>query len=268
MQQTIKNNICFFVLILVLFLIGCNESATTPEKKDMDTTPAVAKIDTPSMPAYDPAMDPLTVGAKFSKKLHDTLNVKMYELTLKPGDSAALHTHPDHAVYVLQGGKLAVTFQGKGRMVMDLKPGMGFISGPVSDAAKNIGNTTIKLLLQDIYRPRGSDIASMPGYDPALDPLTVGGTSCKKLGDTLNIKMFECSLKPGVSAPLHAHPDHTIYVLQGGRFEFTAQGAAKEKGDIKTGEGWVGGPVTDSAKNIGKTTIKILETDIYRPRGK
>jgi hypothetical protein len=65
-----------------------------------------------------------------------------------------MHTHPDHTFYVLQGGKLAVTFQGKGRQVLDLKPGMGAISGPLSDAGKNIGNTTIKLLINDIYRPR------------------------------------------------------------------------------------------------------------------
>lgn len=100
-------------------------------------------------------MEPLTVGAQFSKKLGDTLNIKMYEFTVKPGDSAALHTHPDHTVYVLQGGKLAITFQGVGRQKLDLKTGTGFISGPVSDTGKNIGNTTVKLLVTDIYRPRG-----------------------------------------------------------------------------------------------------------------
>ena len=107
------------------------------------------------MPAYDTAMEPLMVGAKFSKKIADTLNVKMYEFTMKPGDTATIHTHPDHAVYVLQGGKLAVTFQGSGRQILDLKPGMGFINGALSDAGKNIGNTTVKLLVTDIYRPLG-----------------------------------------------------------------------------------------------------------------
>jgi quercetin dioxygenase-like cupin family protein len=154
-MQQIKISSCFFAFISVLFLVACNETATTPEKKDIDTVSSVAKSDITSMPAYDPAMEPLTVGAQFSKKLGDTLNIKMYEFTLKPGDSAAMHTHPDHTFYVLQGGKLAVTFQGKGRQVLDLKPGMGAISGPLSDAGKNIGNTTIKLLINDIYRPRG-----------------------------------------------------------------------------------------------------------------
>jgi hypothetical protein len=156
MQQT-KNSSYFFVLISVLVFMGCNESATTSEKNNMDTTASVTNnADTSTMPEYDPAMEPLTVGAQFSKKLADTLNMKMYEFTVKPGDSAALHTHPDHAVYVLQGGKLAVTFKGSGRQILDLKTGMGFISGSLSDAGKNIGNTTVKLLLVDVYRPRGS----------------------------------------------------------------------------------------------------------------
>jgi hypothetical protein len=99
-------------------------------------------------------MEPLTVGAQFSKKLADTLNVKMYEFTLKPGDSSAIHAHPDHAVYVLQGGKGLISFNGRPPEVMELKTGMGFVSGALTDAGKNIGTTTIKLLVVDIYRPR------------------------------------------------------------------------------------------------------------------
>jgi quercetin dioxygenase-like cupin family protein len=267
-MQQIKNGSYFFVLISVLFLFGCNEPATTSEKNDIDTSATVANSDISSMPAYDPAMEPLTVGAAFSKKLGDTLNIKMYEFTLKPGDSAAMHTHPDHSVYVLQGGKLAVTFQGKGRQEMNLPTGMGFIMVALSDAAKNIGSTTVKLLVTDIYRPRTGDASSMPAYNPALDPLTVGGASVKKLGDTLNIKMFEATVKPGESAPLHAHPDHTIYIIQGGKLALYAQGAERKEMNLKTGTGWIGGPLIDSAKNIGNTTIKVLETAVYRPRGK
>jgi hypothetical protein len=153
-MQRIKPNYCFFVLLSV-FLIACNEPATTSEKNERDTASIVTDNDSSPMPAYDPVMEPLTVGAQFCKKLYDTLNIKLYEFTLKPGDSAALHTHPDHIWYVVQGGKLAVTFQGKGRLELNLKPGMGAVSGPLSDAARNIGNTTIKLLIADIYRPRG-----------------------------------------------------------------------------------------------------------------
>ena len=154
-MRQIKNSLSFLVLISVLFLIACNESATTSEKNDKDTSATIANRDTSSMPAYDPAMDPLTLGAKMSKKLGDTLGVKMYEFTAKPGESWALHTHPDHTVYVLQGGKMALFIQAKGRQdTLTFPTGMGLISGPLSDSGRNIGNTTIKLLVTDIYRPR------------------------------------------------------------------------------------------------------------------
>ena len=154
-MNTITNCTCLLVIISVLFLLSCNQPATTSEKKDTDTSTYVTNSDTSTMPAYDPALEPLTVGAKFSKKLADTLNIKMYEFTLKPGDSAALHAHPDHTVYVLQGGKALIYFNGGSGTVMDLKAGTGFVSPALTDAGKNIGTTTIKLLVTDIYRPRG-----------------------------------------------------------------------------------------------------------------
>ena len=143
----------------ILLIAACNNTPATTETTNTDTANNTANVmsgDTTTQPEYDPAKDGLLVGAQFSKKLADTLNVKMYEITLKPGDTATLHSHPDHAVYVLQGGKLAVYFGGTNRVEMDLPTGGGFVSGPVSDAAKNIGKTTIKLLITDMYRPRGN----------------------------------------------------------------------------------------------------------------
>ena len=150
----IKTNIRFLVLVSVLFLISCNEPATTSDKNDKDRTQVVSIPDAASMPEYDPAMDALTVGAQSSKLLHDTLGIKMYEYTLKPGESAALHAHPDHITYVLQGGKALISTNGAVPQEKELKTGMGFISPSLKHYGKNIGTTTIKLLVIDIYRPR------------------------------------------------------------------------------------------------------------------
>lgn len=153
-MQQIKHSIRYFIPLSFILAIACNGPATS-EEKGTDTTPTITGRDTPAAPPYDPAMDGLRTGAAFCKALGDSLNIKMYECTLKPGDSAVLHTHPDHTIYVIQGGTLAVTLQGAGRHVMELKAGEGSIGGPLSDAAKNVGNTTIKILIHDIYRPRG-----------------------------------------------------------------------------------------------------------------
>ncbi len=154
-MKQITNKSFFFVLTSILFLIGCSESTTTSEKMDNDTTTAVTNSDTSSMPSYDPAMDPVTVEAPYARKLGDSLNIKMYEVTLKPGDSVALHTHPDHTLYVVQGGKVIITPQGGEGQELDLKTGMGMILPTQTHSGKNIGNTTVKLLVSDVYRPRG-----------------------------------------------------------------------------------------------------------------
>lgn len=81
-MQTLKHIIPGFVLIYSLFLIGCNEfPKITHATKD---TTAAAKQDVATVPVYDPAIDLSIVGGTFTKKLCDTLGVKMFEVTLNP----------------------------------------------------------------------------------------------------------------------------------------------------------------------------------------
>ena len=154
-MRQIKTNIRFLVFGSVLFLISCNQPATTSDKNDKDTTQVASTPDATSMPEYDPAMDAYQWDGKAIKKLGDTLGVKMYEFTAEPGESWALHTHPDHTAYVLHGGKVALFIKATGRQdTLTFPTGMALISGTLSDSGKNIGSTAIKFLMTDIYRPR------------------------------------------------------------------------------------------------------------------
>ena len=154
-MKQIKTIAYILVATSMLFIFSCTDATNTSEANDMDTTSVASNTDTTAMSAYDPAMDPLTVGAKMSKKLGDTLGVKMYEFTVKPGESWGLHTHPDHTVYVLQGGKMDLYMREAGRHdTLTFPTGMALISGPLTDSGRNIGNSTIKMVIADIYRPR------------------------------------------------------------------------------------------------------------------
>jgi quercetin dioxygenase-like cupin family protein len=152
-----QNIFSFFTATFIsIFILACNDSATDTESNTTDTTTATGTNTDTSMPVYDAAKDPLTVEAQFAKKLADTLNIKMYEITLKPGDSAMLHTHPDYTLYVLEGGQLAITTDRAGRQEVQLQRGMGLVSPSQSHSAKNVGKSTVRLLVHDIYRPRGN----------------------------------------------------------------------------------------------------------------
>jgi len=272
-MQNFKIIILVFVLISFLFMNACNEPSTTAEKKDVDTSTAtVAKSDITTMPVYDPAIDLSVVGADFTKKLSDTLGIKMFEVTLKPGDSLPFHSDPDHTFYLLDTSTslFYIPGQNKGDTLSGppWAPGLAFINGPFTEAFKNIGKTPLRWLKIDVHRPRGTEMPAKPAYDSTIDAFTLGGESIQKLGDTLSIKMFILTMKPGDTAKLHSHPDHTVYVLEGGELAVTFQGGTRQIMKLEKGMGLVGGPLSDAAKNTGKTTIKLLMTHIYRPRAK
>ena len=88
-MQTFIQTIKGFVLISLLFAAACNEALKTDKNEKADTlTTALSKGDSI---VYDPAKDPMAVAPAFTKKLADTLGIRIYEVTLNPGDSTPFH---------------------------------------------------------------------------------------------------------------------------------------------------------------------------------
>jgi quercetin dioxygenase-like cupin family protein len=96
------------------------------------------------------AQDPIKVGPNIYKKLFENDRVRMLEVTFAPGDSIAMHSHPDHAVYTVTGGTLRVTTSDGKTMVADLKAGDPIWFPAVMHAAKNIGTTSLKLVVVEL----------------------------------------------------------------------------------------------------------------------
>lgn len=146
--------ITWIIVLACLLSYGCREK-TTPENSIGEKRQSQENTNEEfSMPVLDPALDPLVVLKDYIKVLGDTMNVQMYELTVEPGDSIPLHQHLDYSVYVLQGGKFILYIDGVDPFEMEIKAGRGSVNGPLIDAAKNTGETTIKLLVTEIHRPR------------------------------------------------------------------------------------------------------------------
>ena len=152
-MQATQSPAALFLLISLFFFAGC-DSHTATQQAGKETPKTDYGIHTSYSFVYDPALDPAKVSPGNVKIWHDTLGMKLFEITLKPGDSLPMHAHPDHAFYVLEGGKVAFTPMGGERQVVDFMAGGGFINGPYTDAGRNIGTTTIRLLEVDVYRPR------------------------------------------------------------------------------------------------------------------
>lgn len=138
--------------IFMIAMSVCIAFMACKAKTDESTTPGAAKTET--MPAYDAAMDPVNVEAPFLKLHKDTLGIKLYEVTLNPGDSVGMHTHPDHVFYVVQGGKVKIYSKDGEAQESELPGGTALIFPAQTHSGKNTGTTTVKLLVADIYRPR------------------------------------------------------------------------------------------------------------------
>lgn len=96
------------------------------------------------------AQDPLKVGPNIYRKLMENERVRMLEVTFAPGDSIGMHSHPDHAVYAVTGGKLRVTTSDGTTQVADLKAGNPIWFPAVIHGAKNLGTTTLKLVVVEL----------------------------------------------------------------------------------------------------------------------
>ena len=77
--------------------------------------------------------------------------VRVFNATFKPGDKAIMHHHPDHVVYVLEGGKMKLTSEGK-TDVLDLKTGDAIFLNAQMHEAENVGQSTLELLVVELKK--------------------------------------------------------------------------------------------------------------------
>lgn len=73
----------------------------------------------------------------------------MLDVMFKPGDKEALHSHPDHVICVLEGGKMKITSSGKAT-IMEMQSAQATFLKAQSHEAENIGKTNVHLLVVEL----------------------------------------------------------------------------------------------------------------------
>jgi quercetin dioxygenase-like cupin family protein len=100
------------------------------------------------------AQDPLKTAQNVYKKiLLENEQVRVLQVEFAPGEVALWHQHPNHVVYALTAGKLEITDQGKPANIFELKAGDTMYMPAVTHMAKNIGTTTVKLVVTELKSP-------------------------------------------------------------------------------------------------------------------
>jgi quercetin dioxygenase-like cupin family protein len=151
-------NKLLLLAIAVLFLVSCEnrdkpKDATLTDSPAIDTT-ANEAISSNGRPAYDASLSVTTIAPDLYKQLADTLGIRVLEATYKPGDSTLVHAHPDFAMYVLDGSMVELTLTNGTKQNIEFQKGMGIVLPAESHSAKNIGKTTLRLVVVEVDRPR------------------------------------------------------------------------------------------------------------------
>ena len=103
--------------------------------------------------AHAYAQDPVTIAPKnYKKVLLENDNVRVLQFEMAPKEVIPWHTHPNHVFYVLSGGKIEITDKGKEPVTIDVKAGDAVFIPAVTHMARNIGTTTIKLVITEIKK--------------------------------------------------------------------------------------------------------------------
>jgi len=112
------------------------------------------------------AQDPVEIGPDVYKVVFQNDRVRVMEITFKPGDKIALHSHPDHFVYVLSNGTLALSYPDGTKKEFEGKAGDVVWINAESHAAENVGTTEFKGVVVELKEPATVPVASADSAKP------------------------------------------------------------------------------------------------------
>jgi quercetin dioxygenase-like cupin family protein len=256
MKQICKPAI--MALVISLVFIACKNAE---EKTDTSTETAASTETKTETTPQNQDVDAVKAAPGLYTVAKDTMGIRVLMVDYKPGDSSAMHSHPDNALYVIDGGKGEFTAKDGSKQAVEFKSGMTRIDGPETHSVKNIGTTTLKAVLVEVNRPN----QAANSFDAALDATKVASKFYKVVQDSLNIRIVMVDYKPGAESALHSHPDLAMYVISPSKAEFTAKDGTKRVMALDKGMVVVIPADTHSVKNIGNTNAKVVLFEVNRP---
>jgi len=89
------------------------------------------------------------------KVLLENAHVRVLETSFPRGAKIDMHSHPDHMVYVLKGGRLRLTGEDGKSQDIDLTAGQSLFLAAVRHTAENVGKTEIRLVVTELKDTEG-----------------------------------------------------------------------------------------------------------------
>lgn len=142
------------LIVIVFFLfVSCNSEVKSDVPKEAEATAVVVQAASRYIP-FDESKGVTKISPNLYTQLADTLNIRVLQGVYKPGDSSILHAHPDFALYVLEGSTAELTAEDGKKQNIEFKTGMAVVLPASTHSAKNIGKSTLRLVVVEVNRPR------------------------------------------------------------------------------------------------------------------
>ena len=92
------------------------------------------------------AEDAAKVAPHVYKVVFENERARMLEVTMEPGDSSQMHSHPDYLVYMLGDGKVKFSAPSGETAEVELTAGTAMWREAEEHATENVGETAIRAL--------------------------------------------------------------------------------------------------------------------------
>ncbi|MCC7292324.1 MAG: hypothetical protein IT449_09720 [Phycisphaerales bacterium] len=218
------------------------------------------------LPAVVPAraQDPVKVGPTIYKTVFENDAVRLCSITFKPGEKIAMHSHPDHLVYILTEGKLKLSYADGKTQDLEGKPGAANWIKAESHAAENVGNAEFRGIVVEFKK------AAQPGAKPAAppegqDPVKTDPAKTKVVFENERVRVLESHLKPGEKLAMHWHPANLIYALTDAKAKFTDSAGKVTEKALAAGAAMWSDAVSHTVENVGPAEMGALNIEFKDP---
>jgi quercetin dioxygenase-like cupin family protein len=92
------------------------------------------------------AEDAAKVAPHVYKVLFENERVRLLEVTMQPGDSSEMHSHPDNLIYILSDGKVTFTDPSGEAADLEVQAGASMWMEATEHATDNVGGTVVRAL--------------------------------------------------------------------------------------------------------------------------
>jgi quercetin dioxygenase-like cupin family protein len=213
------------------------------------------------------AQDPLQVGPDIYKLVFENEHVRVLDVHFQPGAKVAMHAHPDHLVYIASGEELTLSYLDGSTKKMTGKPGDMLWVKAESHAAQNTSGHEVTGAVIEL-KDAPERAATQPADRTGPDPVKLTPEAYKVPLDNERVRVLDVHLTAGGKLPMHAHPDHLVYALAGGKARFTSPDGRSNDAEIKAGQVMWHATESHAVENIGTGELHVLDIELKPPTRK